>query len=158
KEEVDRLKKDYPGPLPKEAQENFDVLVKEIDRATVELVLSEAEVAMNAGRYRYAGELLAVFPEKIATPEQLKQGTELMARHKGAISRYAEGRRLLRKLIDETTGAAPLRAGVAAGGGPTAVVWPTLRQSTPLTSLAAAAEVVYDELHPDSAHRIASFL
>jgi pimeloyl-ACP methyl ester carboxylesterase len=158
KEEVERLKKDHPGPLPKEAQENFDVLVKEIDRATVELVITEAELAMNAGRYRYAGELLAVFPEKIATPEQLKKGTELMARHKAAISRYTEGRRMLRKLIDETTRAAPARAGVAAGGGPVMAAWPVFRPSTQLVSLAAAAEVVYDELHPDSAHRIEFFV
>src|SRR5262245_50716753 len=159
KEEVDRLKKDHPAALPKDAQEQFDKLTKDLDHATAELVVNEAETAMNAGRYKYAGELLGAFPEKQADQDTTGRFAKLKAQHKTAIGAYTDGRRQLRKLIDDASGGAIPRAGVACGGGPAAAVWPAgVNPNNQLVALAAAAEVVHAELHPDSAHRIEYFV
>ena len=159
KEEVARLKKDIPGPLAKDAQEQFDKFQKELDVATAEFVATEAELALTAGRYQYASELLGAFPDKTADPNDVDRATKLMAQLKTAKEQYDSGRRLLRAVIDEVTGADRLRAAIAAGGGPIVAVWPAKPVAdTKWLFLAAAAERVYAELHPDSAGRIESFL
>jgi hypothetical protein len=160
KEEVERMKKECPGPYEKDVKEQHENLLKEIDAATAQLVVNEAELALAAGRYRYAGELLAVFPEKTADPKDTDKATKLMAVQKEAMARFETGRRLLREVLDDATGGAVVRGGVAAGGGPAAVVWPRRgpEPNTPLARLAAAGEHVYAELHPDSIGRIEFFV
>ncbi|MDB5310834.1 MAG: hypothetical protein JWO38_5036, partial [Gemmataceae bacterium] len=124
KEEVDRLKKEVPAPLPKEAQEQFDKLLKDMDGATAELVVSEAEIALKAGRYKYTDDLLAAFPDKTAEPKERDRATKLMAQLKTAREQYDTGRRLLRGLIDEVTGAGSALPFLAVGGSPLVAVLP----------------------------------
>jgi len=158
-DEIAQLRKDVPGPLAKDTQEQFDKFLKEMDVATGELVATEAELALHAGRYKYAGELLAAFPEKTADPKDLGRVTKVMAQVKGAQEQYNASRRLLRALIDDVTGDQMLRTAVGAAGGPIAVVWPQRGlANTQVQMLAAAAEQVYRELHPDSAGRIEVFV
>ena len=158
KDDVERIRKDFPGGVPKEARESFDSLVKEIDHATAALVVNEAEFALNAGRYRYAGDLLAAFPEKMADARQTETVTKLMAQHKAAVERFDSGRRLLGQLIDEATGFSKSRPTMAVGGGPVAAIWRVKTPPANLGTLLAAAETVYADLHPDSAHRIEFFI
>jgi Esterase PHB depolymerase len=158
KDDLDKLRRDFPGGIPKDAKEAFDALAKEVEVATAGLVVREAELALGAGRYGYAGDLLSVFPEKLAEPKQVDDATKLMAQLKATRERYESGRRLLRQLLDEVTGMDKARPTLAVGGGPAAAVWPTKTLPTPLANLVAAGETIYAELHPDSAHRIEFFV
>jgi hypothetical protein len=123
KEDVESIRRDFPNGIPAPAREAFDSLVREIDLATAALVVNEAEFALNAGRYRYAGDLLAVFPEKMADARQIETATKFMALHKAALERFESGRRLLGNLIDEVSGMLKARPAMAVGGGPVAAVW-----------------------------------
>jgi hypothetical protein len=157
-DEVARIR-EIPGPLPKDAQEQFDKLLKELDVAVGEMVATEAELALNAGRYQYASRVLAVFPQKTADPKDVDKATRVTAQLKTAQERYDKGRQLLRVLIDDVTGDATLRRAVAAGGGPIAAVWPAKpAANTNLVRLAEAAEQVYRELHQDSSARLEFFV
>ena len=159
KDEVAKLRKDIPGPLAKDAQEEFDKLLKEIDVTTGELVAGELELALAAGRYQYAADLAAAFPDKTSDAKELDRVTKVMAQVKTAREQYEAGRRLLRAVIDDVIGGAGVRAAVAAGGGPVAAVWPARTGLDPrLLLLARAAEDVYAELHPDSAGRVEFFI
>lgn len=158
RDDVERIRKDFPGPLPRDAQEAFDSLAKEIDVATAGLVVKEAELAFNAGRYGRVGELLSAFPEKQADPRQIGEIAKLMARWKIASQRYEAGRRLLRNLLDDVTGLVAARPAIATGGGLAAAVWKTKLLPTPLAALVDAGETVYNELHPDSIHRVDFFI
>ena len=158
KDDVAQIEKDFRGGMPQAAKAELDSLKKEIDHATAALVVNEAELALAAGRYRYAGELLAVFPEKLADARQIETITKLMATHKAALERYENGRRLLGKLLDDVTGLIKSRPGVAVAGGLIASVWPRKTLPTPLATLVSAGETVYSEMHPDSAFRIESFI
>jgi pimeloyl-ACP methyl ester carboxylesterase len=158
REDLNRLKKDFPDGVPNAAKEAHDKLVKDTDTATAALVVKEGELALGAGRYDYAGRVLSAFPEKLADATQTKQVTEFMARWKAAREQYANGRRLLRAVIDEVTGNAKANPLLAAGGGPAFAVWPARKLASPEATLASAAEEVYRELHPDSAQRIEVFV
>jgi pimeloyl-ACP methyl ester carboxylesterase len=158
REDLDQVKKDFPNGVPPNAKEAYDNLVRDTDRATAGLVVKEAELALAAGRYNYAGEVLGVFPEKMADAKQTGRVTELMAQLKAARERYEKGRRLLRNVIDEVTGAVKALPLLAVGGGPGMSAWTTKQLPTPVSTLVAAAEEVYAELHPDSAERIEVFV
>ena len=118
KDDLKQIRKDFPKGVPATAKEAFDALDKEIDHATAALVVNEAELALAAGRYRYAGELLAAFPEKMADAKQIETVAKLMARHRTTVERYETGRRLLGNLLDEATGRIRARPGIAVAGGP----------------------------------------
>lgn len=156
--EIERLKKDVPGPLAKEAQDELDKLLKEIDTTTAELVVREADTALKAGRYDYASGLLTAFPQKTAGPREVDRATVLMAQLKTAREQYAAGHRLLQALLDEVTGVGAAKPYLAAGGGAVVASWPVKTATTELAALAAAAEVVLAELHPDSVGRIDFFV
>ena len=158
KEEIERLKTDHPQAMSKDAQEAVDKVNKQFEQATTELIIEQADLALGAGRYQYAGDLLATFPAKTADPKDVERATKLMAQHKSATERHAAARRLLRKLIDDTTGAANRRAAIAGGGGPAAVIWPGPQIDPQLATLAEAGDVVYAEVHPDSVSRVSFFI
>lgn len=159
KDELDRLDRDFKGEMKKDAKEQYDKLRREIDEATAELVAREAELALSAGRYKYAGELLAAFPEKLATAQQKSRVAKVAAELKTNLERYDTARRLLRAITDEVTGRRALGPLVALGGGPGAAAWkPPKGVSDQALDLAAAAEQVAAELHPDSALRIETFV
>src|SRR5262249_29942112 len=48
--DLDRIKKEFPA-MPKAAQDAYDALAKEYDTATAALLIREAELAVNSGRY-----------------------------------------------------------------------------------------------------------
>src|SRR5207248_1910197 len=49
KEDIEKLRKDFPNGVPMGAKEAFDALVKEVDVATAALVIREAELALGGG-------------------------------------------------------------------------------------------------------------
>jgi hypothetical protein len=159
KQDVEGLKKLFPGGLPKEANEQADALLKEIDQGFAEAIVQEAELALGAARYEGAGQLLAAFPDKTAGPKDVVRAAALRAQLKAAMESHTTARRLLRTLLDQTGGAG-LGPPTAAGGGTAAAV-AFLRGPRPnaqVTRLLAAAEQVYAEVHPDSAGRLDDFV
>jgi hypothetical protein len=159
KDEVDRLKRDFAGEMPKPAKDELEKLLKEIDQATAELVVREAELALRAGRYRYASDLLSVFPEKSAAPTEVARAGKVTAELKTSQERYDASRRFLRALTDEVTGMAGANALVGGAGGLAVVAWKPAKQPTDRQlALAAAAGQVHAELHQDSAARIETFV
>lgn len=159
KDELDRLNRDFDGEMTKADKTALDAINKEIEQATAELVVREAEQALAAGRYKYAAELLAVFPEKTAEPKEVARAAKVGADLKTSQERYDTGRRLLTALIDDLTGRRALNPLLAAGGGPALATWRPNREVTAQArELAAAAGQVAAELHPDSALRIETFV
>jgi pimeloyl-ACP methyl ester carboxylesterase len=153
REELEALKKSVPGPYPKDTQGLYDKLQKEIDVGAAELVVNESEIALGAGRYRRAAELLALFPEKAADPKDVDRATKLMAQLKTANEHFAAGRKQLRSLIDSASGLSGTQPYLAVGGGPGVALF--AGKSNPV---ADAAEVVLAELHPDTVARIELFV
>ncbi len=159
KEEVERLQRDHPHELPKDAKEQLEKLVKDIDIHTGELVAKEAELALAAGRYNYTRELLKAFPEKTAGTNEIARIAKVTAELQANQERYDAARRLLRKIVDDATGQHPVNARVALAGGLARATWqPPANVSPELLNLAAAAEQVLTELHPDSALRVEMFV
>ena len=159
KDELDRLKRDFDGEMAMADKTALDKITKEIEQATAELVVREAEQALAAGRYEYAAELLAVFPEKTAEPKEVARAAKVGADLKTSRERYEAGRRLLTALIDDVTGRRAANPLLAAGGGAALATWrPNREVPAPTLELAAAAGQVAAELHPDSALRIETFV
>jgi pimeloyl-ACP methyl ester carboxylesterase len=159
KQYVEEMKKQFPGGLPKEATEQADALLKEIDQSLAEAVVQEADVAIGAGRYDAAGQLLGAFPDKTAGPKDVVKAAALRAQQKAALERHATARRLLRAVVDRTTGVDGLGPRAAVGGGAGAAAVSLRGQpNRQLAGLLAAAEQVYAEIHPDSAGRLEEFV
>lgn len=158
RDELDALAKAAPGPYAKEAQEEVDRCKKEIDHAEGEYVAAEAEFAVAAGRYERADLLFKAFPEKSADPKDLDRLTKAKAKWETARDQYALGKRLLTALADELTGSGKAAPFVAAGGGLVRFALPPPKVEPKVAALAAAAEVVAGELHPDSASRVEFFV
>ena len=159
KDETERLKREFTAALPKDAQEAHDKLTKEIDQATAELVVREAEKALAAGRYKYAAEVLAIFPEKTADSKEVARAAKVGADLKTGQERHDTARRVLSGLIDDVSGTRPLNALVAVGGGAALGAWkPEKAVTSQALELAAAGAHVFAELHPDSAMRIETFV
>jgi hypothetical protein len=158
KTELENLKKLAAGPYDKDPQDQYEKLLKEIDTSAAELVVNEAEFAVNAGRYQHASEMLALFPEKSADAKVVDRATKLMAQVKTAREQYETGRKHLRILIDDALGSGAVRPFIAAGGGPVVAVLPVKAANPQLVALATAAEEVYSELHPDTVGRIEFFV
>lgn len=152
-----RFRKEFPT-LPKPAQDALDSLTKEVETAHWALLIREAELAMNSGRYGWAEYLFSAFDDKKAEPKQTVRVTEMMGQLKATRERYQTGRRLLRAVLDEVTGRGKANPLLAAGGGAGIIAYPFPALPSPLSTLAEAAEEVYAELHPDSAHRIEFFV
>lgn len=156
KDELDRLKRDLPGPYPKDAQAAVDAFDKELKRAAGERAVGDAEKALAGGRYDHATDLLAAVPKEVADPKELDRLTKLTARIRTARQQHDDARRLLRRLIDQATGFGAVRAFAAVGGA--AAVLPGPAADPGPAALAAAAEAVRDELHPDSVGRVEFFV
>lgn len=158
KEDVDRVRREFPGPLPKEAQDRLDAVGKEVDSAVADLAATEAENALKAGRYGYAADLVAAFPHKTAGPKEVDRITAVAAQVKAGREGAAAARRLLRAVIDEATGAG-VTAPLLAAAGPAALLAPAREAPPPrVAALAAAAEQVLAEVHPDTAGRVQYFI
>jgi hypothetical protein len=159
KEDVEKVRAAFPdGAMPPAAKEAFDRLVREVDAAVAAAVVKEAAAALDAGRYRYGAEVLGVFPKETADPRQTDEASKLTARLKATREQYDAGRRLLRAVLDEATGLGRANPLVAAAGGAAAPAVPPKPLAGPLATLVPAAEYVYAELHPDSAHRVEFFV
>ena len=158
KDDIDQLHKDFPNGVPKASKEAYDALVKEVDVATAALVIKEADLALAAGRYGYAAQLLRVFPEKLADKEQIAKAVDLRARRETTQEHYSVAQRLLRALVDEATGLDKATPLLAVGGTPAVAIWPTKALSGTLAVLAAAGQTVLHEMHPDSVHRLETFV
>ena len=68
------------------------------------MILEHGELALGAGRYAYATDLLAVFPEKGADPKEVARAAKAGADLKTAQERYDAARRLLGNQIDAIGG------------------------------------------------------
>jgi len=155
--DLDEIKKDFLA-IPKEAKDEFDRLVKDVDIALATMIIKEAEFALNAGRYTYAAEALSAFPEKTAEPKQTDDVTKLMAQLKASKEQYESGRKMLRSVIEEITGNGRANPLIVAGGGTAMVAWKSKPLTSPQAALVAAAEEVHAELHPDSVSRVEFFV
>ena len=158
RDELDALPKAAPGPYPKETQEEVDRFAKELDHATGEYVAAEAEFALAAGRYERAGDMFRAFPEKTADPKDLDRLTKVKAKWETAREQHALGRRLLTAIADDLTGSGKATPFVAAGGGLVRFAVPPPKVDPKTAALAAAAEAVVAELHPDSVGRVEFFV
>ncbi|VTR94943.1 Uncharacterized protein OS=Planctomyces maris DSM 8797 GN=PM8797T_05990 PE=4 SV=1: Abhydrolase_6 [Gemmata massiliana] len=159
KDEMDRLKRDFTGTLSKDAQEVHDKITKDIDTVTADLVAREAEKALAAGRYKYAAEVLAIFPEKTADSKEVARAAKVGAELKTGQERHDTARRVLNGLVDDVGGKRPLNALVAVGGGLAQGAWkPEKAVTSQALELATAGAQVIEELHPDSAIRIETFV
>lgn len=159
KDEVQRLKRDHPAELPKEAKDEHDKLLKEIDQVTADRYAREAELSLAAGRYQYTRDLLTNFPEKAAAPKEVARVAKVTADLKTGQDRYDTGRRLLRAAIDDVRGMRAVNARVGAAGGLALATWVPPKEATgQQLDIATAGEQVYAELHQDSASRIETFV
>lgn len=158
KDDLAEIRRLFPDGVPKEAKEAFEKLVKEIDAATTALLIKELELSLGAGRYRYATELKSAFSDNLTDAKQRDDATKLMAQLEATRSRYEDGRRLLRNLLDDVTGLNRAKPALAVCGGLVGAVWQGKILPTPMSALVAAGETVYSELHPDTALRIESFV
>jgi hypothetical protein len=158
KDDLEAIRRTFPDGMPEAAKEPFDKLVKEVEAAGVTLIIKEAELALGAGRYTYAGEILNAIPEKLTDAKQLDDLTKLKARLQGIQERHETGRRLLRALLDEVSGMGRARPAIGVCGGLVGAVWPGKELPSPVSNLVDAGEKVYAELHPDTAQRIESFV
>jgi len=156
--DIAAIRKQWPEGVPMQSKEVFEKLVKDFDTATMAVILKEAELSLGAGRYNYAAEVLAIFPEKQADARQIDDYTKLRAQLQATQERYVAGRRLLRNLLDEVTGMDQAKPALAATGGLVGAIFPRKVLSNPLSNLVDAGERVFAELHPDSALRIESFV
>jgi pimeloyl-ACP methyl ester carboxylesterase len=102
--------------------------------------------------------MFRAFPEKTADPKDLERVTRARAKWETAREQYALGRRLLLSLTDEITGSGKAAPFVAAGGALVRFALPTPKLDPRTAALAAAAEQVAAELHPDSVGRVEFFV
>ena len=158
RDDLERVRKDFPGTLPKEAQEALDKLARDMDGAVAALAAGEAEHALKAGRYKYAADLAAAFPHKTALPKEVDRITKVQAGLKAGGDGAAAARRHLRRVLDEVSGTSAADPLAAVGGGAAVAVAPTKVVPPRAAQLAAAGERVLAELHPDTADRVALFV
>ncbi len=156
RQELDRLKKDAPGPWDKEANDRYDALREEIDKVETRIVLDSVEAAVAAGRYEAARQFLANFTPKAIDAKETTRIAVLRAQIETVQPRYELTARLLRDLIGRVGGAPHPEASAAAAG--CAVVTGSRPKLDPETAtLVEAAGAVLGELHPDTAPRLEFF-
>ncbi len=157
RQELAKLKADLKTPWPKEATDRYDQLVGEIDTAESKLVIEELAAAVDSGRYKLATRFATGYEPKSADAKDLTRLAELRATVDLLGPQHDTTKRLLRDLIDRTTGTAVATARGAAVGGFAAPSTPRLDLLGDSATLVAAAKAVLVELHPDSASRLESF-
>jgi pimeloyl-ACP methyl ester carboxylesterase len=158
KDDVEQIHNLFPGEPAKADKEALEKLEKDIDTATVNLVLKESELALGAARYAYAAELFEAFPVKQADAKQIDEFTKLKAQLQTIQEQHEAARTLLRALLDEVTGLGRAKPAMSVCGGVAGAAWPRKALSAPLPDLVDAGEIVYAELHPDTALRLESFV
>jgi len=155
--ELEKLKADLKGPWPKDVTARRDQLLKEIDADESRLVIAELETAVSAGRYNLAARIAKQYEPKSNDAKDLTRLAEIRATIDQLGPQYFTTRRLLRDLIDRTTGAATANAHGAAVGGVAGVATRLPVSPTATATLVEAATAVLAELHPDSATRLDLF-
>ncbi|HEY2785546.1 MAG TPA: hypothetical protein VGJ05_11290 [Fimbriiglobus sp.] len=155
--ELEKVKKDVPEPWSKEANERYGKLKAEIGRAEAKILTSETERAMQAGRYDAARQYLTRIDPAQASAADLAKSTALKAGLEIIGPRYTRVKELLRTLLDDLTGADKVRPRVAVGGAAGFYAAPGPKLSPDVAALAAAGEVIFRELHPDTASRLDLF-
>lgn len=157
RQEIAKLKKDAKTPWPKEATERLDQLLGEIDTAESKWTINELEAAVGSGRHQLAARVAKQYEPKSSDAKDLTKLAEIRATVDQLGPQYDTARRLLRDLIDRTTGAATANARGAAVGGFAAPSSPRPPLLGDTATLVAAASAVLAELHPDTASRLESF-
>src|SRR5207302_8939067 len=99
KDELDRLTRDFTGEMPKDAKQEYEKLLREIDQNTAERYAREAELSLAAGRYQYTRDLLKNFPETTANAKEVARVARVTADLKTGQERYDSGRKMLRAVI-----------------------------------------------------------
>lgn len=155
--ELDKTKKELPWAWPKEAVEKFDKVSVAVDTDEVGWVLNELEIAVAAGQYQLAGQVLKTYQPKAADKAALDRLTKLKATLETLQPKFEAARVHLRALIDEVTGADKHKA-IAVAAGPMVFATPGKAVPVEWAGLIPGAEAVYAELHPDSLDRIDTFV
>jgi predicted esterase len=156
RQELDRLKKDSPGPWDKEANDRYDALREEIDKVETKILINAVEAAVAAGRYEAARQFLAGFTPKAIDAKEQTRIAVLRAQIETIQPRYELTAKLLRNLIDGVAGAPHAEASGAAAGC-ASVYGPRPKLDRETETLLTAAGAVHDELHPDTAPRLELF-
>jgi len=158
KDDIAQLQKDYPNGVPLEVKDNYEKLLKDLDQATAALVIKEGELALAAGRYRYAQDVLSAFPDTLAEPDQISRASVLLAQLKTTLEHYTAARRLLTTLVDDLTGLGQSTPLAAVGGTAGVAIWPVRTLNGIEEALASAGQTILNELHPDAVHRLEFFV
>lgn len=158
KAELDKAKKDVTWAWAKEAIDKYEQVAAAIDTAEVGWVIDELEIAVAAGQYKLAAQVLKTYQPKATDKASLDRLTKLKATVETLQPRYEAARTHLRNLTDEVTGADAQKAAAAVGGVPLMLNVPAKAVPLEWKGLVAGAEAVLAELHPDSLDRIETFI
>lgn len=157
RKEIEKAKKDVPGEWSKDHTERLDKLTAEIAAAEAKEAVAELDLAVGAGRYNAARELIVKFDPKPADAESIKRFTALKAQVEDVGPRFEETKRLLRDALDDLSGARLFVPPVAVAGGAIAPLVPRATLDFLRQQLLDAGERVWAELHPDTAGRVELF-
>ena len=161
KDELDRLKRDFTGEMPKDAKEQYEKLLKEIDQNDRGAVVARGGTV--AGRRAVQVHVATCSRSSRRRPPARRRSAACAQRDRRPEDRSGA--------LRHRPAAAPRRSSTtcrdARGQRPAsrpAAGWrsrPGFRRRTrpaQTLDLAAAGEQVYAELHPDSAERIETFV
>lgn len=155
--ELDQAKKDIPGEWTKEQSERLDKLRDEIAKARAKFQMDELQAAVAAGRYAAARRVIEQFNAN-ANPELLTTFTNLKAQVELTQPQFDKARRLLRQLLDATGSRTKTTPFAALLGGASIVAVPVPPLDPVTETLVRGGESVYEELHPDTASRLDTFI
>jgi pimeloyl-ACP methyl ester carboxylesterase len=155
KAELDRAKKEIPGPWTKEQDESHDKLRANIAKAETKLIVDELEVAKLAGRYAGGQEIAKLFDPKNATAELANRYAKLKAEFEIVQPSYERTRRHLRAALDDLSFSQFGPPAAIAGG--TGALAGRMQLPERNRMLLESGEQVLAELHPDNADRIDIF-
>ena len=155
--DLDRLKKDAPGPWEKEPTERFDKLKDEIDTAEGRQFVDDLEAAVAAGRYEFAARFLAAFALKGNDPQENARYSTLQAFVKKVRGDYEVTARQLRQTLEKVGGLSPLTPAAGVVGGAALKDTTPAKHTPELATLVEAASTILTELHPDTAGRLDFF-
>jgi hypothetical protein len=157
RKELDKLKKDAPGPWGKDATEHFEKVREAIDLTETRLAIDYLEAITKAGQYGAAKRFLANFSPRSPDAKEKTRLSILRVDVEEKQTAFDKAVPLLRRLIERESGLTRAWAFAALGGGPAVGAAPVPKLTPELRTLLDAGRTILGELHPDSVSRIGLF-
>lgn len=154
RQELDKLRADVPGELPKEVAERAEKLANELLVAETRRVCDELEAAVTAGRWGFAQAAVNGFTPAASDPKEALRFATAKATVAAARQRFEQTARLLDEVLTAVAGP----AGLGPLGGSLAAAAPLAKLPATTRELVFAASAVRAELHPDTAARLELFV